>query len=162
MQTVSLFIPCIVDVALPSIGEATVLLLRHLGLDPVYHREQTCCGQPAYNAGFRSEASRLAKHFIEIFENDDVIVSPSGSCLHTVKYHYPELFKSEPEVVQSQMTKRKAIRWIARESEERIPAEDRARFIEVVETELSSLHEGNIARYKLRPSEFETWYKSWK
>jgi len=72
------------------------------------------------------------------------------------------IFEFVAEVVQSQMTKRKAIRWIARESEERIPAEDRARFIEVVETELSSLHEGNIARYKLRPSEFETWYKSWK
>ncbi len=55
-----------------------------------------------------------------------------------------------------------AIRWIARESGERISVEDRARFIEVVETELSSLHEGNIARYRLRPSEFEAWYKNWK
>jgi hypothetical protein len=65
-------------------------------------------------------------------------------------------------VVQSQMTKREAIRWIARESEERISVEDRVRFIEVVETELSSLHEGNIARYRLRPSEFEAWYRNWK
>jgi len=65
-------------------------------------------------------------------------------------------------VVQGQMTKREAIRWIARESEKRISVEDRARFIEVVETELSSLHEGNIARYRLRPSEFEAWYKNWK
>ena len=65
-------------------------------------------------------------------------------------------------VVQGQMTKREAIRWIARESEKRISVEDRGRFIEVVETELSSLHEGNIARYRLRPSEFEAWYKNWK
>jgi len=44
---------------------------------------------------------------------------------------------------------------------EEIPSDDRAKFIEVVETELSSLHEGNIARYRLRPSEFETWMRNW-
>ena len=65
-------------------------------------------------------------------------------------------------VVQNQMTKREVIKAIARESKERISEEGRARFIEVVETELGSLHEGNIARYKLRPSEFEAWYKNWK
>ena len=64
-------------------------------------------------------------------------------------------------VVQNQMTKREAISWITKESEERISGEDRARFVEVVETELSSLHEGNIARYKLRPSQFESWFKNW-
>ncbi len=65
-------------------------------------------------------------------------------------------------VIQGQMNKREAIRWVAREAEENIPVEERARFIEIVETELSSLHEGNIARYRLRPSEFEVWNKSWK
>lgn len=72
------------------------------------------------------------------------------------------IYESVATVVQGQMTKREAIRWINRESEKRISVEDRARFIEVVETELSSLHEGNIARYRLRPSEFEVWYKNWK
>ena len=65
-------------------------------------------------------------------------------------------------VVQGQMAKREAIRWITRKSEEKIPAEDRARFIEVVETELSSMHEGNIARYRLKPSQFEAWDRNWK
>ena len=65
-------------------------------------------------------------------------------------------------VVQSQMNKREAISWIAREAGENIPEGDRARFIEVVETELSSLHAGNTARYRLRPSEFESWNRSWK
>jgi len=65
-------------------------------------------------------------------------------------------------VVQGQMNKPEAIRWVARETEENIPVEERARFIEIVETELSSLHEGNIARYRLRPSEFAVWNKSWK
>jgi hypothetical protein len=59
------------------------------------------------------------------------------------------------------MNKREAIGWIAREAEENIPEEERARFIEVVETELSSLHEGNIARYRLRPSEFTAWNRNW-
>jgi hypothetical protein len=72
-----------------------------------------------------------------------------------------KIYEFVAAVVQSKMTKREAIRWIARESEERIAEEDRSRFIEVVETELSSLHEGNIARYRLRPSEFEAWYKNW-
>ena len=59
------------------------------------------------------------------------------------------------QLYKVRMNMREAIRWIAREAGENIPEEDRARFIEVVETELSSLHEGNIARYRLRPSEFE-------
>jgi len=65
-------------------------------------------------------------------------------------------------VVQGKMTKSEAIRWIAGTAVEKIPAEDKARFIEVVETELSSLHEGNVARYRLRPSEFEAWNRSWE
>jgi L-lactate dehydrogenase complex protein LldE len=96
MRTVSLFIPCVVDLLLPVIGEATVSLLRSLGVNPVYHDEQTCCGLPAFNAGYRQEAKRMAKHFIEVFEDDEVIVSPSGSCVCMVKDHYPELFDGEP------------------------------------------------------------------
>ncbi len=64
-------------------------------------------------------------------------------------------------VVKGKMTKREAIRWIAKESEEGIPEDDKMRFIEVVETELGSLHDGNFARYRLRPSEFKTWYHRW-
>ena len=73
-----------------------------------------------------------------------------------------QIYKFVVAVIQGQMNKTEAIRWIAREAEENIPEEERARFIEVVETELSSLHEGNIARYRLRPSEFEAWTRGWK
>jgi len=97
MKEVSLFIPCTVDLFLPHIGEATVSLLRRVGINPVYHREQTCCGQPAINAGYRREAQKAAKHFIRVFEKDEKVVSPSGSCVCMVKYHYPELFEDEPE-----------------------------------------------------------------
>lgn len=97
MKTVSLFIPCIVDLVLPHIGESTAALVTHLGCRPVYHRQQTCCGQMSFNSGFRDEAKQLARHLIEVFENDDVIVSPSGSCVNMVKNRYPDLFEDEPE-----------------------------------------------------------------
>jgi L-lactate dehydrogenase complex protein LldE len=97
MKNVSLFIPCTVNLFLPHIGEATVTLLRRLGINPVYHEEQTCCGQPAINAGYQKEAQKAAKHLIKVFGDDEQVVSPSGSCVCTVKYHYPELFENEPE-----------------------------------------------------------------
>jgi L-lactate dehydrogenase complex protein LldE len=97
MNNVSLFIPCTVDLVLPRIGESTVALVEHLGCRPVYHREQTCCGQMSFNSGFRTEAKRLARRFIEIFEHDEVVVSPSGSCVNMVKNRYPILFEDEPE-----------------------------------------------------------------
>jgi len=97
MEAVSLFIPCTVDLFLPHIGEATVSLLRRAGVKPIYHKEQTCCGQPAINAGYREQAKKAAKHFIQVFGDDEQVVSPSGSCVCTVKYHYPELLAEEPE-----------------------------------------------------------------
>ena len=97
MKKVSLFIPCTVDLFLPHIGEATVTLLRRLGIHPIYHEEQTCCGQPALNSGYQQEARKAARHFIKVFGEDEIIVSPSGSCVCMVKYHYPELFENEPE-----------------------------------------------------------------
>ncbi|MBN1381449.1 MAG: (Fe-S)-binding protein [Deltaproteobacteria bacterium] len=96
MKTVSMFIPCTVDLFLPDIGEATYQLLKRLGVNPVYHEEQTCCGQPAINAGYIKQAKEVAKHFIEVFGEDGAIVSPSGSCVCTVKFHYPELLCDEP------------------------------------------------------------------
>ena len=97
MKTVSLFIPCLVDLFLPDIGEATVTLLRKLGIDTIYHDGQTCCGQPAFHAGRRLETVQLAKRFIEIFETDEAIVCPSGTCVLMVKKHYPDLFADQPE-----------------------------------------------------------------
>lgn len=96
MKHVSLFIPCTVDIMLPEIGVHTVDLLSRLGVTPVYHEEQTCCGQPSIKAGYRELAKKAAKHFIRIFENDEVVVSPAGSCVHTVRHHYPDLFRDDP------------------------------------------------------------------
>ncbi len=97
MNEVSMFIPCSADILLPEIGEAMFHLLRRLGKTPVYHEEQTCCGQPAFSAGYKKHAREAAKHFIAIFEKDDVIVCPSGSCIHTVKHEYPRVLENDPE-----------------------------------------------------------------
>lgn len=96
MAKVSLFIPCTVDLLMPQVGVATATLLERLGVDPAYHPAQTCCGQPLFNAGYHAQARRAAKHFITTFRDDDVVISPAGSCVYMVKQHYPELLKDEP------------------------------------------------------------------
>jgi|LSQX01.1.fsa_nt_gb L-lactate dehydrogenase complex protein LldE len=97
MSKVSLFIPCAVDVVMVSVGEATVRLLARLGFDLQYHEEQTCCGQPTITAGHLDLAKKAARRFISIFEQDEVIVSPSGSCVSTIRNEYPRLFADEPQ-----------------------------------------------------------------
>ena len=95
---VSLFVTCIVDQVWPGVGVSTVKVLRRAGCAVDFDQRQTCCGQPAFNTGYRDESRALAKRFIEIFEEGgaDAIVSPSGSCTAMVR-HYPALFEEEPE-----------------------------------------------------------------
>jgi len=93
---VTLFIQCLVDAVWPQVAEAMVRVLQKLGLSLECPTDQTCCGQPAYNSGYRREACIAAKRFIEIFEGSEIIVSPSGSCVHMVRHHYPELFCDNP------------------------------------------------------------------
>jgi len=92
---VQLFGTCMVDSFFPEVGEATVRLLEHFGVEVDYPRGQTCCGQPAFNAGYRQQARGAAEHFLSIFTGDDPIVTPSGSCAAMVKHHYPELFHDD-------------------------------------------------------------------
>ena len=93
---ITLFVQCIVDGMYPEAGEAMVAVFRHLGFTMDYPPDQTCCGQPAFNSGYRSQARTAAKHFIEVFENSGPIVCPSGSCVAMVRHHYPELFQDDP------------------------------------------------------------------
>ena len=93
----SLFITCLVDQFFPEVGMSMTGVLRRLGVEVDFPSEQTCCGQPAFNSGFTSEARELAKRFIEIFEKSEYVVAPSGSCTSMVKVFYPELFKNDPE-----------------------------------------------------------------
>src|SRR4029077_16544605 len=78
---VSLFITCLVDQLFPDAGGAMVATLRRLGVEVSFNDAQTCCGQVAFNTGYRPEARAMAEHFIRVFENDkaDFIIAPSGS-----------------------------------------------------------------------------------
>lgn len=89
---VSLFVTCLVDQLWPSVGVSTVAVLRAAGCQVDFDPRQTCCGQPAFNTGYRHDARRLATRFIEVFESHapDAIVCPSGSCTAMVR-HFPEL-----------------------------------------------------------------------
>ena len=91
---VSLFITCLNDQVFPQVGSAMVTVLRRLGVEVSFNEAQTCCGQPAFNTGYRKDARSMAEHFIDVFERDqaDFIVAPSGSCTAMVRNFYGELF----------------------------------------------------------------------
>jgi L-lactate dehydrogenase complex protein LldE len=91
---VSLFVTCLADQIWPSAAVGAVQVLRRVGCSVEFDERQTCCGQPAFNTGYRKEARALARRFIEIFEASDAeaIVSPSGSCTAMV-HHYEQLFE---------------------------------------------------------------------
>src|SRR5262249_10976503 len=93
---VGLFVTCIVDQMWSSVGTATVEVLRRAGCEVEFDERQTCCGQPAFNTGYRSEARQVAERFIDVFEQSDAayIVSPSGSCTAMV-HHYDVLFADD-------------------------------------------------------------------
>ncbi len=93
---VTLFIQCLVDSMYPQVGMAMVKLFNRLNISMDCPTNQTCCGQVAYNSGYVDEAKIAAKKFIQIFENANTIVCPSGSCVDMVRHHYPLLFKDNP------------------------------------------------------------------
>ena len=93
---VSLFLPCLADVFHPEIGVASLTVLRRAGVEADYPENQTCCGQWAVNTGNSKSAVGMAKHFLSVFRSADAVVCPSGSCVLTVRDHYPELLASEP------------------------------------------------------------------
>jgi L-lactate dehydrogenase complex protein LldE len=97
MTKVSLFLPCLADLYYPDIGRATIRVLRQAGLSVDYPEDQTCCGQWAFNMGQPEAARRLAEHFIRVFEAAPAVVAPSGSCVLTVRNHYPELFRDDQD-----------------------------------------------------------------
>ncbi|UCD82266.1 MAG: (Fe-S)-binding protein [Desulfobacterales bacterium] len=99
-KTVTLFIQCLVDGIYPEVGEAMVHIFRKLGISITCPTQQTCCGQPAFNSGYRRQARTAAKRFIEIFDSADTIVCPSGSCVTMVRHHYAELFNDDASWMQ--------------------------------------------------------------
>jgi len=92
IKKVELFIPCFIDQLYPETAFNTVKLLEKAGCEVIYNPEQTCCGQPAYNAGFWDEAKKVGDKFLVDFSEENYIVSPSASCVGMVKTSYNDLF----------------------------------------------------------------------
>lgn len=95
---VALFVTCLTDQFFAEAGLATVRLLRHLGCTVDFPSGQTCCGQPAYNAGYWAEARQVATHTLEVLEDAAYVVLPSGSCTTMLRTFYPELYRDQPEM----------------------------------------------------------------
>ncbi len=97
-MNVQLFIPCFVDQVYPAMGMNMVKVLRKAGCTVTYNPAQTCCGQPAFNAGFWEDAKDVCKKFIKDFEGDGYIVAPSASCIGFVRNYYKKLFENSGEM----------------------------------------------------------------
>lgn len=96
-RTVQLFTTCIIDTLYPKIGEAVVHVLQRAGVRVELPPGQTCCGQPAFNAGMRAQARPVAQHIIRVFEKTQgPVVVPSGSCAGMIRHGYQELFAVDP------------------------------------------------------------------
>ena len=94
---VGLFVTCLIDMYRPNVGFAAAKLLQEAGCTVAVPAAQTCCGQPAMNSGDYGTSRAIARQVIEAFSDYDYLVAASGSCIGTIKTHYPELFKNDPQ-----------------------------------------------------------------
>lgn len=111
---VALFVTCMVDMMYPRVGIAAVELLERCGLEVVFPEGQTCCGQPAFNAGYRAEAVQMAEHFLDVFyplaEQGavDAIVAPSGSCSTMTRHFYAQILEEAGRSARREQAQRLA------------------------------------------------------
>jgi len=90
-----LFVTCIVDQLFPNVGMAMADVLERAGCTVEFPDDQTCCGQPAFNSGYRAEARSVARHFLKVFQDAEYIVVPSGSCTSMISHHFADLFQKD-------------------------------------------------------------------
>jgi L-lactate dehydrogenase complex protein LldE len=98
---VALFVTCIGDAISPEAGRATVEVLERLGHEVAFPAEQTCCGQMHLNSGYHDEAARLARRFVEVFGDYELVVAPSSSCVGAVRELYPQLLGVSHPVLEN-------------------------------------------------------------
>jgi len=96
MPRVSLFVTCVIDQLFPKVGIAMADVLERAGCAVDFPEDQTCCGQPAFNSGYRDEARTVARHFLKVFHGSEYIVVPSGSCTSMVSHHFADIFADYP------------------------------------------------------------------
>jgi L-lactate dehydrogenase complex protein LldE len=91
---VQLFIPCFIDQLYPQVAFNTIKILEKAGCTVAYNTQQTCCGQPAFNAGFWGESKDVCTKFVHDFDGTDYIISPSASCAGFIRNNYGKLFEN--------------------------------------------------------------------
>ncbi|MGA2593320.1 MAG: (Fe-S)-binding protein [Bryobacteraceae bacterium] len=101
VKRVSIFVTCIVDQLFPKVGLAMADVLERAGYAVDFPEDQTCCGQPAFNTGYRREARQVARHFLKVFRDAEYVVVPSGSCTSMIAHHFRELFHKDPESLRA-------------------------------------------------------------
>ena len=85
---IALFVTCLADTLFPSVGKATTVLLERLGHQVEFPEAQTCCGQMHVNTGYQRDALPLIRRYVDTFEDCDVIVAPSGSCVGSIRHQH--------------------------------------------------------------------------
>ena len=88
---VTLFVTCLTDTVAPEAGIAVVRILERVGHEVEFPPAQTCCGQMHLNTGYRTEGRSLARRFLRVFADAELVVAPSASCVGTVRELYPTL-----------------------------------------------------------------------
>ena len=101
-MNIQLFIPCFVDQLYPQTAFNMVTVLEKAGCTVSYNQKQTCCGQPAFNAGFWDESRAICAKFVKDFSGADYIVAPSASCVGFVRNYYSKLFENSPKLNEAQ------------------------------------------------------------
>jgi L-lactate dehydrogenase complex protein LldE len=96
-MTVQIFVPCFIDQLYPTVAFNMVKVLEKAGCTVTYNTNQTCCGQPAFNAGFWGEAKDVCSKFLKDFSGSDYIVAPSASCVGFVRNYYEKVFENSSD-----------------------------------------------------------------
>ncbi|MBK1718791.1 (Fe-S)-binding protein [Thiocystis violacea] len=100
-ESILFFGTCLIDMANPEAGLAGMRLIERAGIRVRFPQGQTCCGQPAYNAGYREEARRVARLQLDVLAGDEPILVPSASCAGMMRTHYPRLFEGTPDAARA-------------------------------------------------------------
>ncbi|MFN3299190.1 MAG: (Fe-S)-binding protein [Sediminibacterium sp.] len=103
-MNVQIFVPCFIDQLYPDVAFNMVKVLKKAGCTVHYNTAQTCCGQPAFNAGFHGEAKEVCTKFLQDFEGADYIIAPSASCVGFVKNYYKQVFENSAHKTQAAKT----------------------------------------------------------
>jgi len=101
-ERVLVFGTCLIDLVYPQAGLAAMRLIQRAGVAARFPQGQTCCGQPAYNSGFRDDARRVGRQQLDALAGDEPVVVPSASCAGMFREHYPRLFADTPDAGRAQ------------------------------------------------------------